>query len=139
MHKCKLKFDHNINNNKNQIIKYWNKNLSNCIKNKQENKAWIILKKYGFVRQFFMGKRFFDFFHIKSGICIEIDGPEHCSKCDLIKDDYFLNCYKIQTFRIQAQRQINHLLYPITSNLKPLKNYDPFVVFQESYNQLIKK
>jgi very-short-patch-repair endonuclease len=57
---------------------------------KAEQWAYEYLKPINtqWVRQAIWGCRLFDFFSIKRGIAVEIDGPEHNKDYDRIRDEY---------------------------------------------------
>lgn len=79
---------------------FWKKQCHLTKSNIYENRAWEILKKYqGWKRQYFFGRRIFDFFHEQKGIAIEIDGASHCKNCDRVRDRYLHKKYGILTAR----------------------------------------
>lgn len=80
-----------------------NQNIVNSEKNKAENWFFEKLKKsrYKFTRQRRWGYRIFDFWCHKLGIAIEVDGPEHRTEVELIRDNKEFNRSRIVVLRVQ--------------------------------------
>lgn len=93
---------------------YWQDNVQRTHSYQHENRAWKLLEPYyGWKRQFFFGRRIFDFFHLDKGIALEIDGSTHCKNCDAIRDGVIFKKYGVETIRLHnsfTKRDLDEVL-----------------------------